>query len=89
MLKGTPQLRKHPVELWPSRSPDFTPIDFFLFLHLKKILLRHPINNFQELQSGHHFEHVLQSLTIQGVIEMHGIILTTSYWLHVEFEKNI
>jgi hypothetical protein len=23
-------------------------------------------------------------LEIQGVIEMHGIILTTSYWLHVE-----
>jgi hypothetical protein len=26
-------------------------------------------------------------LHIQGVIEMHGIILTTSYWLHVELEK--
>jgi hypothetical protein len=26
---------------------------------------------------------------IQGVIEIHGIILTTSYWLHVELGKNI
>jgi hypothetical protein len=26
---------------------------------------------------------------IQGVIEIHGIILTTSYWLHVELRKNI
>jgi hypothetical protein len=24
---------------------------------------------------------------IQGVIEMHGIILTTSYWFHEELEK--
>jgi hypothetical protein len=27
--------------------------------------------------------------TIQGVIEMRHQILTTSYWLHVELEKNI
>jgi hypothetical protein len=26
---------------------------------------------------------------IQGVIEIHEIILTTSYWLHVELGKNI
>jgi sphingomyelin phosphodiesterase acid-like 3 len=26
---------------------------------------------------------------IQGVIEIYGIILTTSYWLHVELGKNI
>jgi hypothetical protein len=26
---------------------------------------------------------------IQGIIEMHGIILTTSHWLHVELGKNI
>jgi hypothetical protein len=26
---------------------------------------------------------------VQGVIEIHGINLTTSYWLHVELEKNI
>jgi hypothetical protein len=26
---------------------------------------------------------------IQGVIEIHGIILATSYWFHVELGKNI
>jgi hypothetical protein len=26
---------------------------------------------------------------IQGVIEIHGINLTTSYWPHVELGKNI
>jgi hypothetical protein len=28
-------------------------------------------------------------LTIQGVIESCTDILTTSYWIHVELEKNI
>jgi hypothetical protein len=26
---------------------------------------------------------------IQGVIEIHGVILTTRYWLYVELGKNI
>jgi hypothetical protein len=29
------------------------------------------------------------SLIIQGVLEMRAQISTTSYWLHVELEKNI
>jgi hypothetical protein len=28
-------------------------------------------------------------VVIQGVIEIRGINLTTSYWLHVELGKNI
>jgi hypothetical protein len=31
----------------------------------------------------------LHKFNIQGVIEMHDQILTTSYWLHVELGKNI
>jgi hypothetical protein len=31
----------------------------------------------------------LKTYLIQGVIEMHGQILTTSYWLYIELGKNI
>jgi hypothetical protein len=33
--------------------------------------------------------HPRKKMHIQGVIEIHGIILTTSYWLHVELGKKI
>jgi hypothetical protein len=36
--------------LWPSRSPDMTPLDFFLFPYLKNVVFRNPINNLEELQ---------------------------------------
>jgi hypothetical protein len=32
---------------------------------------------------------MVRYMSIQGVIEKHGIILTTSYWLHVELGKNM
>jgi hypothetical protein len=35
--------------LWPSESPDMTPLDFFLFPSLKNVVFRNPINNLEEL----------------------------------------
>jgi hypothetical protein len=34
------------VGLWPSRAPDFTPLDFFLRHY---VVFRNPIDNLQEL----------------------------------------
>jgi hypothetical protein len=39
-------------EFFPSRSPDLTPLDFFLFSHLQNVVFRSPINNLQELQQA-------------------------------------
>ena len=35
---------------WPARSPDLTPLDFFLWGTIKEYVYRTPINNVQELR---------------------------------------
>ena len=37
--------------LWPSRSPDLTPLDFYLFPYLKNTVHQQQINNLEELQN--------------------------------------
>lgn len=34
---------------WPPRSPDLTPLDFFLWGYLKNEVYQHPISNMAEL----------------------------------------
>jgi len=34
---------------WPARSPDLTPLDFFLWGHLKNYIYREPIQSRREL----------------------------------------
>ncbi|EZA51190.1 hypothetical protein X777_10260, partial [Ooceraea biroi] len=34
---------------WPARSPDLTPLDFFLWGHLKNFIYREPVRNREEL----------------------------------------
>jgi hypothetical protein len=40
--------RNGPV-LWPARSPDINPCDFFLWGHLKQIVYETPVNTVEEL----------------------------------------
>jgi hypothetical protein len=40
--------RNGPV-LWPARSPDLNPCDFFLWGHLKQIVYETPVNTVEEL----------------------------------------
>ena len=35
--------------LWPPRSPDLNPCDFFLWGHLKQLVYKTPVNTVQEL----------------------------------------
>lgn len=35
---------------WPARSPDLTPLDFFIWGYLKDQIYRNPINNLEELR---------------------------------------
>jgi hypothetical protein len=50
----------------------------------------HLIHNVFHLVSSRFQENEISLvLGIQGVFEMRGKILTTSYWLHVELVKNI
>lgn len=35
---------------WPARSPDLTPLDFFLWGHVKAIVYETPVNNVEELR---------------------------------------
>lgn len=35
---------------WPARSPDLTPLDFFLWGHVKSIVYREPVNTEAELR---------------------------------------
>ena len=34
---------------WPPRSPDLTPLDFFLWRHVKSVVYINPVNTRQEL----------------------------------------
>jgi hypothetical protein len=43
--------RNGPV-LWPARSPDLNPCDFFLWGHLKQIVYETPVNTVEELTVG-------------------------------------
>lgn len=36
---------------WPARSPDLTPVDFFLWGHLKNYIYREPLRNREELHN--------------------------------------
>jgi hypothetical protein len=40
--------RNGPV-LWPTRSTDLSPCDFFLWGHLKQIVYETPVNSVEEL----------------------------------------
>lgn len=35
---------------WPARSPDLTPLDFFLWAHIKTVVYRDPPISFQDLK---------------------------------------
>ena len=37
---------------WPPRSPDLTPLDFFLWGHLKSVVYRHRPRNIDELKEA-------------------------------------
>ena len=34
---------------WPPRSPDLTPLDFFLWGHMKSVIFETPVNTQEEL----------------------------------------
>jgi hypothetical protein len=36
---------------WPARSPDLTPLDFFLWGHVKNLVYRVPVNNLDTLRN--------------------------------------
>jgi hypothetical protein len=38
-------------KLWPARSPDITPLDFFLWGYVKSIVFRTPANRLDELKT--------------------------------------
>jgi hypothetical protein len=39
---------------WTARSPDLTPLDYFLWGHLKNYIYREPVNNLEELNDRIH-----------------------------------
>lgn len=41
----------HSTVSWPARSPDMTPLDFFLWGYIKNFVYRHNFENEQELQA--------------------------------------
>jgi hypothetical protein len=41
--------RGSPVS-WPSRSPDLTPLDFYLWVHLKTVVYATPVNDAEDLR---------------------------------------
>lgn len=43
---------------WPPRSPDLTPLDFFLWGHIKTIVYRTSVDSEEELQ-----ERILEAMT--------------------------
>jgi hypothetical protein len=47
--------RREPVE-WPPRSPDLTPLDFFLWSHLKSVAYGNRPRSIAELQDNIHAE---------------------------------
>ena len=38
--------------MWPARSPDITPLDFFLWGYLKTKVFRTPVGSVEELKVG-------------------------------------
>ena len=38
--------------LWPARSPDLTPMDFYLWGRLKDLIFKLPMNSRQELEAA-------------------------------------
>lgn len=40
--------------LWPPRSPDLNPLDFFLWGHLKNYVYFEPLNTIEELEARVH-----------------------------------
>lgn len=61
---------------WPARSPDLTPLDFFLWPYLKDRVYLHPLNDVEELKTRIRAEcrrlnnnrDVLQRVCFEGVI---------------------
>lgn len=59
---------------WPARSPDLTPLDFFLWPYLKERVYFAPLNDVEDLKNRIRVEcrrlnvEVLQHVCIQGVI---------------------
>jgi hypothetical protein len=56
--------------------------EMFTFNGLKYLITERLITNNKTNKKTRH-------VRIQGVTEMYGKILTTSYWFHVELGKNI
>lgn len=49
--------------LWPPRSPDLTPLDFYLFGYLKNRIYRNRLHNLQELEAAivHEINNITQN----------------------------
>lgn len=57
-------------ERWPPRSPDLTPLDFFLFGYLKNNVFKRRLHNLAELQAAIEFEiGNITNETLQNVFE--------------------
>lgn len=54
--------------LWPPRSPDLTPLDYFLFGHLKSQIYKNQINTQEELRNL--IAQVIQEITQQQLIKV-------------------
>jgi hypothetical protein len=37
-------------DLWPTRSPDLTPLDYYLFSHLKNTIFKEPVHTIDDLK---------------------------------------
>jgi hypothetical protein len=61
-------LRRFVFELWPARSPDLNPIDFYLWGSLKNIVYGTAVNDVAELQQKLEGEYKLIHKT-PGIIE--------------------
>lgn len=54
---------------WPARSPDLTPLDFFLWGHLKNVVYEEPIDDMADL--------VNKIYASCGAINRHALLATT------------
>ncbi|XP_003246904.1 uncharacterized protein LOC100570164 [Acyrthosiphon pisum] len=48
---GNRWMRTYGAVAWPPRSPDLTPLDFFLWGHLKNVVYSIPPSNVQDLKN--------------------------------------
>lgn len=64
--------RNGPV-LWPPRSPDLTPLDFFFWGHIKAVVYRTPVENEQDLRNR--IQNAAQMISVEMLQRIRGNIL--------------